>query len=84
MNYIQTGKESSLQTRISIKSNEYGMLNSNSLNDKTRGEVRYALEPLPSGLIRSYEIKNLVVDTSYSPTVSGFRDYLYCNSLDPI
>ena len=60
------------------------MLNTSFLNEKTKSNVRKALQSIPSGLVRPDEVKNIVLDSGYSHKVTGFEDYFEENSLEPL
>ena len=58
------------------------MLATEKLDANTLKDVRQAIEAIPSHLMHQGEVKNLVVDTGCSVTVSGFREDFI--SLEPL
>ena len=60
------------------------MINKLILDQKIKSYVRRALQAIPFGLVRSDEVKNIVLDYGFSHTVTGFEDDFEENSLEPL
>ena len=71
---IFSGRQRTLKQRLEHKTNIYGMLVTDRLDVKTLEEVRHALEALPTDLVTPGEVKNIIIDSGCSKTVTGFED----------